>query len=250
MSFANSQGDTPEVLFLTRVYRAMWMQYPSTESLYGVDDQYLIGDALLVKPVTAPGVTSSNVKFPTDDVWYDAESLVRITEKSKAGGVVEKAVSSDINTIPVFQRGGSVITRKLRLRRSSYVMKKDPYTLYVALSGSKKAQGLLYMDDEETFDHATQEQYALSTFDADFSQPRCSIQCTVKVGAGWSGSLQDMIADRMVERIIVMGVEKSPKSITVNGADIDFNYESGSKVLVLRKPNVSTLKEWEIIVDL
>lgn len=36
--------------------------------------------------------------------------------------------------IPVFQRGGSIIPRKVRVRRSSECMENDPYTLYVALS--------------------------------------------------------------------------------------------------------------------
>lgn len=36
--------------------------------------------------------------------------------------------------IPVFQRGGSIIPRKLRVRRSSTCMEHDPYTLFVALN--------------------------------------------------------------------------------------------------------------------
>lgn len=36
--------------------------------------------------------------------------------------------------IPVFQRGGSIIPRKLRVRRSSSCMEHDPYTLFVALN--------------------------------------------------------------------------------------------------------------------
>lgn len=39
-----------------------------------------------------------------------------------------------LRQIPVFQRGGSIIPRKLRVRRSSSCMEHDPYTLYVALS--------------------------------------------------------------------------------------------------------------------
>lgn len=35
--------------------------------------------------------------------------------------------------IPVFQRGGSIIPKKLRVRRSSTCMEHDPYTLYVAV---------------------------------------------------------------------------------------------------------------------
>lgn len=35
--------------------------------------------------------------------------------------------------IPLFQRGGSIIPKKLRVRRSSTCMEHDPYTLYVAV---------------------------------------------------------------------------------------------------------------------
>jgi alpha-glucosidase (family GH31 glycosyl hydrolase) len=48
--------------------RTMWMHYPKTDSLFDVDDQWLIGPDLLVKPVTAPGVVETAVKFPADDV--------------------------------------------------------------------------------------------------------------------------------------------------------------------------------------
>lgn len=37
-----------------------------------------------------------------------------------------------LRQIPVFQRGGSIIPKKLRVRRSSTCMEHDPYTLYVA----------------------------------------------------------------------------------------------------------------------
>ena len=35
--------------------------------------------------------------------------------------------------IPLFQRGGSIIPKKLRIRRASSLMLNDPYTLSVAL---------------------------------------------------------------------------------------------------------------------
>lgn len=36
--------------------------------------------------------------------------------------------------IPVFYRGGSIVPKKLRIRRCSSLMADDPYTLYVALN--------------------------------------------------------------------------------------------------------------------
>jgi alpha 1,3-glucosidase len=224
--------------------RTMWMHYPKTEALFDIDDQYLIGSDLLVKPVTAPGVVESVVKFPTDDVWYDAESLVKVSGKGIANDLVEITVPSDIDTIPVFQRGGSVIVRKLRLRRSSRMMMKDPYTLYIALSDAKTASGVLYMDDEETFGHATKEEYAEAKFIVDFAAG--TIQNEVTVGAGWVDMADSIAKDRMVERIVVMGVESSPKSISVNGESVGFTFDSGSNVLVIRKPDVSALTDWEL----
>ena len=35
------------------------MEYPKSENFFDVDDQYMIGSDLLVKPVTAPGVVET-----------------------------------------------------------------------------------------------------------------------------------------------------------------------------------------------
>lgn len=42
--------------------------------------------------------------------------------------------------IPVFQRGGTIVPRWMRVRRSSDCMKDDPLTLFVALSPQVSAQ--------------------------------------------------------------------------------------------------------------
>ena len=39
------------------------MQYPNVPALYSVDDQYLIGSDLLVKPVTSAGARASEIQF-------------------------------------------------------------------------------------------------------------------------------------------------------------------------------------------
>ena len=51
--------------FSTR--RTMWMEYPTLEELYRIDDQFLVGSDLLVKPVTHLGVTEIKILFPAAD---------------------------------------------------------------------------------------------------------------------------------------------------------------------------------------
>jgi mannosyl-oligosaccharide alpha-1,3-glucosidase len=230
------------------VMRTMWMLYPKTISLFATDDQYMIGSSLLVKPVTGAGVTETTVAFPTDDIWYDVDTMEVVgASPSAAHGVKLVTVESDINKIPVYQRGGSVIPRKLRLRRSAYLMKKDPYSIYIALDESKKASGGLYMDDEETFGHAKREEFAEATFAADFSG-LSTIKNVVTTGAGWKQTVETMEMDRMIERFVVMGVEREPTAISAGKRALEFEYVADAKILVIHKPSLSALQEWVITI--
>jgi alpha 1,3-glucosidase len=224
----------------------MWMQYPQIESLFATDDQYLIGSSLLVKPVTAPNIVETTILFPTCDAWYDVDSMQVVSPSGDDKGVASITVASDIDKIPVYQRGGSIIPRKLRLRRSSRLMTGDPYTLYIALDKNNAAVGELHMDDEETFAYVRQGAYGVASFSADFTNG--FIRNTVDVGPGWASEVKDLKSKKMIERIIVMGVKKAPTNVSADGEAVSFDYDSASNILVLRKPNVSALSEWRITI--
>jgi len=226
------------------VMRTMWMQYPALVNLYSLDDQYLIGADLLVKPVTDAGVTETRVIFPTEDTWYDVDTMKKIPlENSVDNNSHAIIVNSDIDKIPVFQRGGSIICRKLRLRRSTRMMERDPYTLYIALDSSQKANGELYMDDEHSFDYDRKGNYGLSKISVDW---KSFIRSDVSNESEWIN--ENVVNNRMVERIVVMGVEESPKKVTLQSAPLHFNFDSETNSLVIRKPLVSALSSWEIAV--
>ncbi|KAL7537615.1 hypothetical protein ACHAXR_007963, partial [Thalassiosira sp. AJA248-18] len=226
------------------VMRTMWMQYPKIAELYSVDDQYLIGSDLLVKPVTSAGATTSDIQFPLSDCWYDVDTMQQMNLKGDADSAVSMTVGSHIDKIPVYQRGGSIIPRKLRLRRSSHLMMNDPYTLYVALGRDLKADGTLYMDDETTFDHEKRQDFGVASFTSSWGD-NIAIQNSVHIG-----SEDATTHDRIVERIVVMGVPTEPRVINLKSPDspeptsMEFQYDGSSKLLVIRKPGVSALDEW------
>ena len=55
--------------------------------------------------------------------------------------------------MPVFQRGGSTVPKRERIRRSSALMHNDPITLVVAPDRQGMAKGTLYLDDGKSFDY-------------------------------------------------------------------------------------------------
>ena len=74
-------------------------------------------------------------------VWYDPKSL-----KSFNGGSKTTLIDLTLASVPVFQRGGSIVPYKFRFRRSSTQMADDPFTLLVALNKNvceKKIQKIL-----------------------------------------------------------------------------------------------------------
>jgi hypothetical protein len=81
-----------------------------------------------------------------------------LTHLASSGKGLDLKVDAPIDYMPVFQRGGTIIPRQLRLRRSASLMETDPYTIVVALDygdASKgtpgTAEGSLYVDDTKTF---------------------------------------------------------------------------------------------------
>uniref|UniRef100_A0A8C7J6J6 Neutral alpha-glucosidase AB n=1 Tax=Oncorhynchus kisutch TaxID=8019 RepID=A0A8C7J6J6_ONCKI len=132
------------------VMRPLWVEYPQDTATFSMDDQFLLGRDLLVHPVTEEGARGVTAYLPgKGEVWFDVHTF------QKHNGAQNLYIPVTISSIPVFQRGGSIIPRKARVRRSSSCMEHDPYTLFVALS----PKGELYIDDGHTFNFDKQKQF-------------------------------------------------------------------------------------------
>lgn len=63
--------------------RPLLAHYPQDKDAFAIDNEYLLGDKLLVRPVLQKGATSVDVYFPskngsTGDLWYDIDDYRRI----------------------------------------------------------------------------------------------------------------------------------------------------------------------------
>ena len=222
----------------------MWMQYPSIEELYAMDDQYFIGSDLLVKPITDQGASATKVTFPGADCWFDVDTMQKVSGSSDRKSSETLLVKIDIEKIPVYQRGGSILARKLRHRRSTQMMIKDPYTLYIALNESSDASGKVYMDDEHSFSYEGS--------DGNFGESEIFVKWGSFIKNRVSGNkdwISNNAATRMVERIVIMGVTNVPANMSMNSESIEFHFDPESQSVVIRNPNVSLLDEWDIQVS-
>jgi mannosyl-oligosaccharide alpha-1,3-glucosidase len=50
------------------IIRPMFVVFPDNEETFAMEDQYFVGNSLLVKPITSQGQTSTEVYFTGKDV--------------------------------------------------------------------------------------------------------------------------------------------------------------------------------------
>ncbi|GAB7351072.1 hypothetical protein MBLNU459_g1548t2 [Dothideomycetes sp. NU459] len=130
------------------VVKPMYYVHPGDDKGFAVEDQMYLGSTgLLVKPVTQEGATSVDVYLPDGEKYFDYFDF------AKYSGPGHVKVDAPLEKIPLLMRAGHIIPRKDRPRRSSGLMKYDPFTLVVVLGDSGDAEGELYVDDGESFDY-------------------------------------------------------------------------------------------------
>jgi alpha-glucosidase len=121
------------------VFRPLLLNYQDDSNTYNIDDQFMIGDALLVAPIMKPDVTRRLVYLPAG-VWYDYW-----TNKKYSGGTMI-TVDAPLDTVPMFVRAGAMVPTTIP---RNYVGEKsgDPITFHIYPDHNGFASGRLYEDD-------------------------------------------------------------------------------------------------------
>ncbi|WKY09445.1 hypothetical protein Q1695_002089 [Nippostrongylus brasiliensis] len=224
--------------------RPIWYEFPTEEKYFAEDKAWMVGDALLVRPVVDKDSYSVSVDLPAGDDektrWYDWESGVE-----RPSGPTN--IDVGIDEVPVFQRGGTIVPTWQRIRRASSLMLHDPITLFVALDDSGAAKGSIYLDDGTTHNYregqylfAEVEYRSLSTNEAEIvGQPTAD-----------SGNFE---TETWIERIEVRGLNRTPQKMSVirisDPADpLEFSYDRDRNLLTIRKPSVSINQSYKIVI--
>jgi alpha-glucosidase len=106
------------------VMRPLWYEFPEDKGTYLVNDEYMIGDDVLVAPVVKEGMTTRDVYLPLGAEWVDWWT----GEKLESGKTHNLPVP--IDRLPIFVRVGSVIPTQ-NVIQSTDEMASSPITLNV-----------------------------------------------------------------------------------------------------------------------
>ena len=137
-----------------------------------------------------------------------------------------------METIPVFQRGGSIVAKKERARRSTTQMASDPYTLHVALDAGLRADGRLYVDDGQSLEYDTEKRYRLVELRFDAG----------RLDARFADDAGVFESDERVERVLVAGWPRAPRRVLRDdGSLVEFQYLSAQKVIFSSKKTLEHL---------
>lgn len=212
---------------------------PNNTEAYGIEDEFFVGaSGLLVKPVTSPGATSTDVYLPDNLVYYRYDTL-----EVAGTGPSYITVPTPLEYIPVFVRGGSVVVRRDRYRRLTRLMQNDPYTLVVALTPEGQAGGHAYLDDGELYDYQKGDAVELA-----FSVANGVIESTSKVHSP-EGVFCQQQQSVVVERVIVAGwagEATGTAEVLQNGELWTARVEREGAYAVVKNPRVAVGLAWTI----
>ena len=121
------------------LFRPLMLNYQDDENTYNLDDEFMIGDGLLVAPIVKADVTARLVYLPKG-TWYDYW-----TNKKYSGGTMIR-VDAPLENVPMFVRAGAIIPLGPPI---NYVGEKpsDPITFSIYPDDSGSASTTLYEDD-------------------------------------------------------------------------------------------------------
>ncbi|KAI5956603.1 ROT2 [Candida jiufengensis] len=182
----------------------------STNSkIFEIEDEFFLGNSgILVKPITDENADEVDFYIPENEIFYQFTN----------GQIGDKIDNSKFevknNDIPMLLKGGSIIAMKERYRRSTKLMKYDPYTLIIALDKFGNASGELYIDDGESIN-------------SDYK----SINFEFKDGNLLTKSEGNYSLPIEIEKIIIVGANQ------IN-SKLGNIFEDGNK-FIIKKPNVN-----------
>jgi alpha-glucosidase len=127
----------------TPIARPVFFADPRDARLRAIDDQFLLGDALLVAPVVTPGARERSVVLPRGAQWYRFDARAGVETADHA------LVDAPLGRTPVFARAGSIVTLcgGGEHTEAAWASERLLFAFPETREGRGRAETVLYEDD-------------------------------------------------------------------------------------------------------
>lgn len=195
------------------IMRPMLLEFQDDQQTHNLNDQFMLGDSILIAPVIQPGKDCRTVYLPAGD-WYDWHT----NEKYQGG----KSILADapLNKMPIFVKSGSIIPLAPVV---NYIGEKELDQITFVIYPGSQADYLFYEDDGQSFDYKAQK-YNLTKIHAKFSTELVELTVTPEVN-GYSSSLKSYQ--------FVLKDQAEIREVKVNGISQKFTYDGADIILTI-----------------
>jgi alpha-glucosidase len=207
------------------ILRPLLFKYPDDETTYAADDEFLLGDALLVAPITRPGVEHRHVYLP-EGTWFHYYSGERFD------GPAHILAHAPLGEPALYVKANTAIPMG---PEASYTGERptDPLTLLVH-PAEGTGESTLYEDAGNGFGYREGE-YARRRISCESSEERITIHLGEREGS--------FVPRREEVRLQLRGVVEA-KSVLVDGGEREPDSgESGALTVSLGEDTGSTTVE-------
>ena len=201
--------------------RALYLDHPEDAAAYTHDKEYMLGDQLLIAPVTTPGLTA------VSKVWFPAGTWTDVFTGTTYTGPGERPIASTPDRMPVFARAGGVLPLA-PYAHNIETTPKDALTLKVFPHGDGGTR--LYDDAGEGLDYQKGRYATTSVRYTEHGQG------TLTIGPS-SGRYAGQPSARTYTAEFV-DVDR-PGHVTVDGRRAASSYDPRTHTLTVKVPGVS-----------
>ena len=224
------------------IVRPNFYVHPEDEAGFTLDDQIHLGSSgLLVKPVVTEGAESVDIHLGDEAAYYDYFDYSIVQGKGR------HTLKAPLDKVPILMRAGHIFPRRDRVRRSSGLMKMDPYTLVMTLGADGKAEGEIYVDDGESYEFE-QGAYIRRKFVFENGALRSENLAEAK------GKLTQQYLKKMenvrVEKVLIVGAPKEWKKLTTASVSEEQGRTSSESrrlrmtIFIRGEPLIFTTLQW------
>ncbi|CAD6188968.1 unnamed protein product [Caenorhabditis auriculariae] len=223
------------------VMRPFWLEFIEDESSWDEDRQWMVGPALLVKPVQEPGATQISTYLPGKrQVWFEWD-----THKARPSpGAVQNPAG--LHSIGLYQRGGTMIPVFADVKMTTKENHEQPIILYIALNNKGDfANGTIYLDDGESYAY---EKGDFAYWGITFKKEHDYLHTITNKNLDKRGTFD---SDVYIEKIVIRGAKFYPRTAHIYLDDftpdpLDFEYDRDNFLMEIEAPNGYITREFRI----